>query len=48
MRGVRITAKEADGNLVITVRKTGLYRLLRFFKVFLKRLGIFNDKALGL
>jgi hypothetical protein len=46
VRGVKITAKEADGNLAITVRMTGLYRLLRFFKVFLKRLGMFNDKLM--
>jgi hypothetical protein len=32
VRGVKITAKEADGNLAITVRMTGISRLRRFLE----------------
>jgi hypothetical protein len=47
MQDVKITAKEADGNLVITIKKAGICRLFRFFKEIFKRLGMFNDKILS-
>jgi hypothetical protein len=43
--GVKVTAKEADGNLTITVRRTGLCRLRRFFvALFHKHEGIAKGK----
>jgi hypothetical protein len=38
-RHAKVTMKEADGDLVITIEKGGIYRLLRFFKIFFKHLG---------
>jgi hypothetical protein len=47
VRGVRVTAKETGGNLVITVKKAGICRLFRFFKEIFKRFGMFNNKILS-
>jgi hypothetical protein len=32
LQDIRLTVKEADGNLVIVIEKSGIYRLARFFR----------------
>jgi hypothetical protein len=44
MQNAKVTLEETGGDLLITVRKSRFYRLLRFFKMFFKRFGMFNNK----